>query len=55
MLGQEAEACIGEDVAFVGETQVDVEIDPNITKGDPTEEPPPDLPVVRPPLASPFD
>ena len=55
VLGQEAEACIGEDVAFVGETRVTVVIDPNITKGDPTEEPQPDLPVTRPPLASPFD
>jgi len=54
VLGQEAEACIGEDIAFVGQTQVDVEVDPDITKEDPTEEPEPPLPVVRPPIASPF-
>ena len=54
VLGQEAEACIGEDIAFVGQTQVDVEVDPDITKEDPTEEPDPPLPVVRPPIASPF-
>ena len=53
-LGTEAEQCIGEDVSYVGPTQVDVEIDPSIPPGDPTQ---PDLPVpvvVRPPEASPF-
>jgi hypothetical protein len=54
VLGTEAENCIGEDVSYVGETRVDVEIDPNIPNEDPTE---PSLPfpdVTRPPEASPF-
>jgi hypothetical protein len=53
-LGTEAEQCIGEDVSFVGPTTTDVEIDPSIPPGDPTQ---PDLPVPgvdRPPEASPF-
>jgi hypothetical protein len=53
-LGTEAEQCIGEDVSYVGATRVDVEIDPSIPPGDPTQ---PDLPVPgveRPPEASPF-
>lgn len=54
VLGTEAENCIGEDASYVGETRVDVEIDPNIPNDDPTE---PQLPlpdVTRPPEASPF-
>lgn len=54
VLGQEAEACIGEDISFVGATRVDVEVDPNVPQEDPTEMPEPPLPIVRPPLASPF-
>jgi len=56
VLGQEAEACIGEDIAFVGATRVDVEVDPDITQEDPTTEPPAPLTgtVIRPPVASPF-
>lgn len=53
-LGTEAEQCIGEDVSYVGATRVDVEIDPSIPPGDPTQ---PDLPVpgvTRPPEASPY-
>jgi hypothetical protein len=53
-LGTEAEQCIGEDVSYVGATTVDVEIDPSVPPGDPTQ---PDLPlpnVQRPPEASPF-
>ena len=53
-LGTEAEQCIGEDVSYVGATRVDVEIDPSIPPGDPTQ---PELPVPgvqRPPEASPF-
>lgn len=53
-LGTEAEQCIGEDVSFVGATQVDVEIDPSIPPGDPTEPPLPVPDVQRPPEASPF-
>jgi hypothetical protein len=54
VLGTEAENCVGEDASYVGETRVDVEIDPNIPDEDPTE---PQLPlpdVTRPPEASPF-
>ena len=54
VLGQEAEACIGEDIAFVGETQVEVDVDPDITRDDPTDESPPPLPIIRPPIATPF-
>lgn len=55
VLAQEAEACIGEEIAYVGATQVDVEIDPDIDEGrDPTVEPPPKLPLIRGPVVSPF-
>ncbi|MBW2736275.1 MAG: hypothetical protein JRH20_28135 [Deltaproteobacteria bacterium] len=55
VLGQEAEACIGEEITYVGKAKVTVEIDPEVLKaGDPTTEPPPPLPVIRPPIASPF-
>ncbi len=54
-LGTEAEQCIGEDVSYVGATRVDVEIDPSIPPGDPTQPPVPLVPPVeRPPEASPF-
>jgi hypothetical protein len=49
----EAQACVGEDLAFVGATRVDVEVD-GIPPGDPTQ-PTPARPVFdRPPIASPF-
>ncbi|MEO6954495.1 MAG: hypothetical protein ABI321_22040 [Polyangia bacterium] len=55
VLGTEAEGCAGEDVSYVGETRVDVEVDPNIPVDDPT------IPIAgvpptatRPPEASPF-
>jgi hypothetical protein len=54
VLGQEAEACIGEDIAYVGATRVEVDVDPDITKEDPTSEPRGPLPIERPPLASPY-
>jgi len=56
ILGQEAEACIGEDISFVGATKVDTEVDKDIPQEDPTETPDPPLgdTIVRPPLASPF-
>ena len=55
VLRQEAEACIGEEIAYVGKTRVDIQVDPDVTRqGDPTVEPPPELPVFRPPVASPF-
>jgi hypothetical protein len=54
VLHTEAENCIGEDASYVGQTRVDVDVDPNIPTEDPTE---PQLPlpdVSRPPEASPF-
>ena len=53
-LGTEAEQCIGEDVSFVGATQVDVEIDPSIPPTDPTQPALPVPDVTRPPECSPF-
>lgn len=53
-LGTEAEQCVGEDVSYVGATTVEMEVDPSVPAGDPTQ---PDLPlpnVQRPPEASPF-
>jgi hypothetical protein len=52
VLGAEAENCIGEDLSFVGATRVDVDVDPNIPRTDPTQPPPPDVDVQRPGEAS---
>jgi hypothetical protein len=47
----EANQCIGEETGFVGESQVTVEIDPNIPDTDPSEFP--DTPLVsEPPIDS---
>jgi hypothetical protein len=54
VLGQEAEACIGEEISYVGSTRVETEVDKDIPEEDPTVRPPPPLPVVRPPIASPY-
>jgi hypothetical protein len=54
ILGTEAEQCLGEDVSYVGATQVDLEVDPAIPTTDPTAQPLPTLTVDRPPEASPF-
>jgi hypothetical protein len=55
VLEQEAEACIGEDIAYVGATQVETEVDPSITKDDPTTvESDPVEPVELPPVESPY-
>jgi hypothetical protein len=54
LLTTEAENCLGEDVSYVGNTKVDVEVDPSIPNEDPTQ---PTLPlpdVTRPPEATPF-
>ena len=52
-LTAEANQCIGEEVAFVGQTQISVVIDPNVpTGGDMTAFPPSDItpvPVTPPP------
>ena len=42
VLGTEAENCIGEDVSYVGDTKVQVDVDPNIPSEDPTQ---PQLPL----------
>lgn len=55
VLGQEADACIGEEISYVGKAKVTVQVDPDVARqGDPTIEPLPPLPTIRPPLASPF-
>ncbi len=52
VLGGEGEACIGEDLTFIGATEVDV--DEPALPDDPTVSAPPDFPVVEPlPVASP--
>ncbi|MCC6751731.1 MAG: hypothetical protein IT371_29030 [Deltaproteobacteria bacterium] len=53
VLGQEAETCIGEEIAYVGATQVTIQVDPDITQTDPTTDAPSLIPMERPPLASP--
>jgi len=52
VLSAESQACVGQDLAFVGATQVDVD-DSGVPPGDFTNPPNPDFPVDRPPLASP--
>jgi len=52
VLGAEAENCIGEDLSFVGATRVDLDIDPNIPRDDPTQPGVPTTPIDRPPEAS---
>lgn len=36
VLQQEAEACAGEEIAYVGATRVELDVDPEITQSDPT-------------------
>ena len=52
VLGAEAENCIGEDLTFVGATRIDVEMDPNIPRDDPTQPGIPVATIERPPAAS---
>jgi hypothetical protein len=53
VLNAEAETCVGEDLSFLGPTQVTVEQPEE--PDDPTVEPTPDFPVIEiPPLSSPF-
>jgi hypothetical protein len=53
VLGTEGENCIGEDLSFLGPTQITV--DEPVQPDDPTVEPAPEYPVVEPPpIASPF-
>jgi hypothetical protein len=50
-LNAEANQCIGEEVAFVGQTQVTTTVDPNLPGGDQTEYPPTDPTLVSAPPA----
>jgi|SwirhirootsSR3_FD_contig_41_14028109_length_925_multi_4_in_0_out_0_2 hypothetical protein len=52
VLSAEAQACVGQDLAFVGATQVEVD-DSGVPPGNFTDPSGPDFPVDRPPLASP--
>ena len=54
VLRTEAENCIGEDVSYIGDTKVQVDVDPNIPSDDPTEPALPLPDVTRPPAATPF-
>lgn len=54
VLGQEAEACIGEEISYLGATRVDVEVDKDIPQEDPTVIPPPPPPAERPMVVSPI-
>ena len=51
-LSAEANQCIGEEVAFVGQTEVHTEINPNLPSEDTTPYPPIEIPpvVVPPPM-----
>jgi hypothetical protein len=53
VLAAEAQACVGQDLAFVGATQVEVD-DSGVPPGDFTNPTGPDFPVDRPPSASPY-
>jgi hypothetical protein len=55
VLGTEAENCIGEDLTFIGQTEVKVEVDPGLPETDPTKEPTPEPVIERPPVSSPFN
>jgi hypothetical protein len=52
VLGSEAQACVGEDLSYVGATRVDVDVS-GLPPEDPTLLPPPFVVMDRPPLASP--
>jgi hypothetical protein len=53
VLGADAQACVGEELAYVGATRVDVEVD-GVPPGDFTQPWPLGRPFDRPPAASPF-
>jgi len=52
VLTQEAETCVGEELRYVGPTEVEVDVDSNIPRGDPTDPAPVDVDLERPPEAS---
>lgn len=53
VLASEAEACVGEDLSYVGATRVDVDVE-GVPTGDPTEPESPTPDLTRPPRASPY-
>jgi hypothetical protein len=54
VLANEAEACVGEDMSYVGATRVDVNVE-GVPPGDPTQPVAPRIPqILRPPKASPY-
>lgn len=53
VLASEAEACVGEDLSYVGATRVDVDVE-GVPVGDPTQPGTPTPDVSRPPRASPY-
>jgi hypothetical protein len=54
VLANEAEACVGEDMSYVGATRVDVNVE-GVPPGDPTQPVTPRIPtILRPPKASPY-
>jgi hypothetical protein len=54
VLANEAEACVGEDMSYVGATRVDVNVE-GVPTGDPTQPEKPRIPqILRPPKASPY-
>jgi hypothetical protein len=50
VLEGEAQQCVGEDLTFIGATQVDVKVDPGVRTDDPTNPGIPTGPVDRPPV-----
>lgn len=54
ILRSEADKCVGESTIFTGETEVDVEKDPNLRSGDPTNTPLTGFAPEAPPVASKF-
>jgi len=53
VLSGEVDACVGEDIAYVGATRVDVDVT-GVPPDDYTTPPPPTQVVDRPPVASPY-
>lgn len=52
VLRAQADQCVGESTIYAGDTEVQVEVDPNISGGDPTESEPPPAEPATPPVAS---
>jgi hypothetical protein len=54
VLANEGEACVGEDLSYVGKTRVEINVE-NVPSGDPTVPLIPKIPaILRPPQASPY-